>query len=130
MLKHLFTQDFLIAPSFAGLSSISDKTFTTLAILLVAFGVFFSVLIRRTKNPVKKDLYSRWSRLSYTISLLAIIWVFFRYEEIPQISAHWIILLIYLIGLIWAVNIIRYVLNAYKPRLDAYNKDQMKKKYM
>jgi uncharacterized membrane protein len=123
MLKHLLTQDFLIAPSFAGLSSISDKTFTTLAILLLASGIFFSVLIRRTKNP-------RWSKLSYTIGVLAIIWVFFRYEGIAQISAHWIILVIYFLGFVWAVNIIRYVLNQYKPRLDAYNKEQMKKKYM
>jgi hypothetical protein len=130
MLKHLLTQDFLIAPSFAGLSSISDKTFTTLAILLLASGIFFSVLIRRTKNPVQKNLYSRWSKLSYTIGVLAIIWVFFRYEGIAQISAHWIILVIYFLGFVWAVNIIRYVLNQYKPRLDAYNKEQMKKKYM
>ncbi|GAC1412976.1 MAG: hypothetical protein NVSMB66_3710 [Candidatus Doudnabacteria bacterium] len=130
MFRHLFTQDFLIAPSFNGITSVSDKGILSLTLLLLAFGIFLSAITKKLKNPVQKNLWKRWQKLAYTISLLALVWVFFRYEGIPQISAHWLVILIYLIGLVWAVRIIRYVLKTYQPQKEAYDKEQLKKKYM
>ncbi|MDB4939801.1 MAG: hypothetical protein JWO40_226 [Candidatus Doudnabacteria bacterium] len=130
MFRHLFTSEYMFAPSFVGLHSISDKLFLALALILLAIAIFFVVTIKNIKNPIQKNLYSRWQNLGFTISILVLIWIFLRYEGIAQISDHWIVLVIYLIGLIWAGSIIRYVLNQYKPKMDAYKGEQLKKKYM
>lgn len=130
MFRHLFTQDFLIAPSFNGITSISDKLILAVTLLLLAFGIFLAVIMKRLKNPVQKNLWRRWEKLAFTISPLALVWLFFRYEGIPQISAHWVVIVIYLAALVWKFKILKYVLKSYKPQKEAYEKEQLKKKYM
>jgi hypothetical protein len=98
--------------------------------LMILVGIGLWYLIPRTKNLLKRDLYSRARNLNLTIGLLAIVWVFVRYEGIAIISAHWIIWLLYAIFIIWKANIFRYWQGEYREKMLAYEKQQQMKKYM
>ena len=130
MLRHFFTRDYLFAPSFSGINSLSDIFYTAVALILLIAGIVIWVARNKTKNPLKKELYLKWRRLCLTIGILGAIWVFLRYEGIAVLGVHWVIWALGLIGIIWAAYIVNWYRKVYKVKNVEFEKEQQKKKYI
>jgi hypothetical protein len=87
-------------------------------------------MIKKSKNPIQKDYFRKARVMTLTIGIFAVIWVFLRYEGIAILSAHWIIWVIYAVYIIWKANLFRYWQGEYREKLEVYEKEQLKKKYM
>lgn len=128
-IKHIFTTDYLLGYPYNGLG-FSGKIYFAAAVATLLLGIVCWVAARRAKNPIRKDFYYRVRAFGLTIGLLGLLWSFLRYERVYILSDMIVILVIYLIGLFWLVKILRYWLNGYKIKLDQFEKEQLKKKYL
>jgi hypothetical protein len=127
MLRHLFSQNYLFGPNI-GIFSRSDKGYFLVGLLMIVVAVGLSIYKRVIKDKLKKHLVKVWRRMFVTIGILGMLWAVLRYELVPFFSMHIVIWVIYLIGLIWILFILKYWFIDYKKeRMDAMRDQQMKK---
>lgn len=130
MFSHIFTKTWMFdTAQFVGISR-TDKLFFVLSVALLVISILMALWMRSKKNSLKKNLLKRWRALFATIGVLGLIWSFLRYEYIVGMSSHFVVIMIYLIGLIWALAIFRYYRGKYKKQLADYEKEQQLKKYL
>lgn len=129
MTENIFTTEYLFGGTIPGFGP-SDKFFLLLSVLLVVVGIALWIFSKATKNKLKKDLFSRWQTMFLTIGVAGLAWAGMRYELVRFLSAHIVIILIYLLGLYWAFRILRYWLGEYRKILAQQEKDQLRNKYL
>lgn len=109
----------------------SDYIFLYAAAVSVAAAVVLKILVLRKEHadPVR-FFFNRLFHLCLTTGVLSLLWAGFRYENIPWLSTHFVVLLIIFIGLIWAGYIVKYALKEFPQQRKAWGDEKIKNKYL
>ncbi len=127
--KKIFTSDFFFTIDIAKLHR-TDWVVFIVGALLIAVGLFISILRRNKANPYSKSVLSRLSRLFITIGLLELLWFLFRFEAVKWFGTRFTAALVLLIGLIWLAAILKDYFKNHKKRTTEWEKEQLKLKYL
>jgi hypothetical protein len=96
----------------------------------VALSIILGLIKHWVKAPLTSKILSRFFNLSLTIGLCGLFWVGVRYENTPIFSMRAWAGLVLLIGLIWLIFIVKYLIFNYPKELKEYNHEQLKNKYI
>ena len=127
-------------------SQFSDKYFwylqpsSILSNIDWAFGYFFAGLTglaiilwivgRFVKNDVFSKLLKRLVNLLLTTGLSGIAWFGLRFENTPIFARHYWAAVTILIGIIWLLFILKYLIFNLGTDLKSYDRELVKKKYL
>lgn len=109
----------------------SDFIFFGLAIALVAAAAVFKILVLRAdKDSPRRFLLLRYFHLTATAGILTLLWAGARFENIPWLSTHFLVLLMFLGWLFWLGFILKYYFRQYRHVLRAWQEEKIKRKYL
>lgn len=108
----------------------SDKLFFIIGSVFVLLAVVLKIAALYAPNPVDTAIRNRFFRLFLTIGLIEVIWFGARYQNVRFFGSHFVALLTLLIGLIWFVQIVVAAFRHYKTDKTAWEKEQVKLKYL
>ena len=128
-IKQYFTSNFLFQIDRVMLHT-ADKAFALAGIVAVVLAILFRVWAIFAKNPVTKKLAIRLFSLLLFIGLAELIWFGARYQTVSFFGSHFVAMFILLIGLVWFIFIAKYFFGKYKREVLAWQKEQVKLKYL
>ncbi len=129
MIKKYFTIYFLFSTG-VGAYTRFDRAVGWFSLALIVVGAVLSFLSRRTKDRAVKMLIGKWTGLLLTMGILSGLWWGMRDQGVAVLSSHIILYVLYLIGLVWLVNVLRFQFGAYRKMRDAEEKNAIKQKYL
>lgn len=126
----LWNKIYLFGPNPPDLSR-SDLIFFWVSLVFIVAAIISKIMVFRTApGSPKRMLRSRVFHLFLTIGILVLLWVGARFENIPWLSVHIVVLSLFLIGLVWLVYIGRYYIREFKTKERQWREDQIKQKYL
>lgn len=109
----------------------SDLIFFWVSLVFVVAAIISKIIVFRTApGSPKRMLWSRIFHLFLTIGILVLLWVGARFENIPWLGTHVVVLSLFLIGLVWLVFIMRYYLVEGRSRQSMWEEEKIKQKYL
>lgn len=127
-LKYVFSSEYLFQTG-TQLPTPTDKIYWILGLVLIAFGIF-AWIYKRGKDPLTKELWKRWRGLGFTIGILALVWTGLRFQLIRYLSARAVVWSIFILGIIWAIVILRFYFGKYREQRKEFERQEQKMKYM
>jgi Ca2+/Na+ antiporter len=126
----LWDKTYLFGPNPLDISR-SDRIFFLVAIVFVVCGIISKVLAARqpSRSP-RQHLLNRLYHLFLTSGFLVLLWVGARFENIPWIAAHVVVLLLFLIWLAWLLFIAKYFFKEYHIHQKLWKEEELKQKYL
>ena len=109
----------------------SDIIFFWMSVVFIALGLvaqFFA--LRSPIGSPRKVLCSRLFNMFFWIGLLVLLWFGARFENIPLISRHIVVLGFLIIGLAWFGLIFRFYFRSYRSVQKRWVQEQIKLKYI
>jgi len=129
MLNKLFDRFFwFIQPS--SVLSHADNVFGYISIGLLAVAIALRVLVGFTKNPIDKKVLLKTWHLGFTIGIFGLIWFGLRFENTPIFAERYWFGLIVIIGIVWALFILKYLGLEYMKEKQEYSREVIKSKYL
>ncbi|MDP3741083.1 MAG: hypothetical protein Q8R08_02030 [bacterium] len=121
---------YLFGPNPTSLSR-SDHIFFWIAIVFIVAAVGAKIFSAKdnSQSP-KKYLFRRLFALFLTSGLLTMLWVGSRYENIPWLSTHFVVLIILLSWFIWLAFIGKYVVKNFFSQQKLWEEEELKRKYL
>ena len=129
LLKHIFSYDFMFYVNPVHLSRV-DTLFGLIAGLSIVVSIACKGAMRFSKNDVFTKLVHRYFRLSATVGIVGALWYGLRYQNIDIFGSHFVFILLLVIAAIWKFYIVRYWFAKYRSEKDAWEKEQIKRKYL
>ena len=129
MLKKFFTVAYMFGP-YAIAMSRSEKMFFGISVLLLVLSAILYVAKHTSKDKLRSGLLSLWFHVTFWIGLFSLLWAGLRYETVEYLSANIIDVAIFVIGIVWALFILKYEFTTYRRARALYDKELEKKKYM
>ncbi|MBI4050539.1 MAG: hypothetical protein HY396_00995 [Candidatus Doudnabacteria bacterium] len=109
----------------------SDFIFFWTSLALVAAGIILKIFaIKNSLDSPKRYLFNRLFHLCFTMGLLILLWFGFRFENIPWLSTHFVVLSLLLIWLVWLVFIGKYFFSQYRAQQKIWQDEAIKRKYL
>lgn len=108
----------------------ADKLFGGVFAVLVIVAILLWLLTFIIKHDVVKNLVKRIMHLSLTIGLSGLFWFVLRYENTPIFANRYWAGLILVLGIIWLVFILKFVLFNLSQAIGEYDHEILKKKYL
>jgi hypothetical protein len=127
--KNLASSDFWFSVDRINLHLV-DWAFLTVGLILVALSLLVKLLALYTRHPVTKKLLNRFFRLFFWIGICEALWFALRYQNAGVVGTHAVAALILLIGLASAIPVLSYWFTKYGRERDAWDKQQVKLKYL
>lgn len=125
----LWDKQYLFGPNPLSLSR-SDYIFFGLALIFLVAAIFFKLLVlRKASSDPKRYLFSRFFHSFLTTSLFVFVWVGARFENIPWLSTHFLVLTLFLIWFVWMGFIVKYLLKDYRKQKQLWDEETLKQKY-
>lgn len=116
--------------SFPGLVR-SDYIFSATAAIFIVLGIIAKLWAMRLENESpKKKLLSRYFRLNFTVGILISLWFGARYEAIPWLATHFVVLVLLIIWAVWLFFVVRENLTRYRRQQSLWEEDVLKRKYL
>jgi len=109
---------------------LSDWIFLDIGLALVGLGIIAKLAAIYIKHPVTKRLVNRKFKVLTIVGLIEVMWFGFRYENAQVIGTHILAIAILVIGLLCFIPILKYYFRSYRAERDAWNKEQLKLKYL
>lgn len=128
-IKQFFSYDFLFYVNPVRLGRV-DKAFALAAVASIILAVVCKIWARMASNTVTKKLARRLVLLMSTVGITGIMWFGLRYQNVTVLGSHFVFLLIVLTGIIWFGYIVKYWWKNYTPERIAWEKEQVKLKYL
>lgn len=126
----LWDKQYLFGPNPLELSR-SDNIFFWIALVFIVAGIAAKILaVKSQAGSPKIFLFSRFTHLFFTMGLLTLLWVGARFENIPWISIHFLVLVILLLWLIWLLLIGKYFVKDFRNRQKVWEDEELKRKYL
>lgn len=98
--------------------------------LLASALVWFWLVVKERRNKPYMALRRRFVSYFFTFGFVGLILIFFRWQEIPVLSARFWVLAWLGVGLVWLGLIVRYLLNIWPKERRIYEEAQLKEKYL
>lgn len=108
----------------------SDKVFFVIGSIALVLAIVLKIAEVYALNPIDKHLRNRLFNLFLTVGILEVLWFGARYQNVKFFGTHFLALLFLLIGIVWFVNILVSVIRHYKTDKTAWEKEQIKQKYL
>jgi hypothetical protein len=108
----------------------ADKFLAGTFAILVILAIIVWLLVFFIKHEIIKNLVQRIMYLSLTIGLSGLFWFVLRYENTPIFSNRYWAGLILVLGIIWLVFILKFVLFNLSQAIGEYDHEILKKKYL
>lgn len=126
----LWNPIYLFGPNPIDLSR-SDHIFFWIAVGFVVAGLV-AKLLSRTSPPAspRRGLSNRFFRLFATMGILVSMWIGLRFENIPWLGTHIVVLFLLLVFLIWLFFIGKYLIGGFRRQEHAWQEEQIKQKYL
>lgn len=126
----LWDKRYLLGPNPLDLSR-SDLIFLWMAIGFLVLSVAAKVtVLKQDKDSPRRFLASRLFHLLATMGILMLVWAGSRFENIPWLSTHVVVLSLLLIALVWFGFIAKYFLGDFKRQLKLWREEVLKRKYL
>lgn len=126
----LWDKTYIFGPNPQDLTRSDYIFFWGAAAAVVASIVLKVFVLRKSRdNPLRFGL-NRLFHLFLTMGILVSLWAGLRYENIPWLSAHFVVLLLAIIGLIWAGYIVKYFLREFPYQKKVWEEQKVKEKYL
>lgn len=126
----LWNPRYLLGPNPLDLSR-SDYIFFWIAVGFVVVGIIAKLLVLREEyGSPRRILLGRLYHLFATMGVLVLIWVGFRFENIPWLSTHFLALLLLLICLVWLGFIAKYFFMEFLRQQKIWADELLKRKYL
>ena len=98
---------------------------------LVTLSIIIKIMVlRQESGSPKKFFWNRLFHLFLTSGLLGLLWSGIRYENIPWLGAHIVILVWWLIAAIWLGFIIVYFFRGHRVKQKTWSEEKIKRKYL
>lgn len=109
----------------------SDFWFFIISSALVFISLVFKIVAiqKEIGNPVK-HLFNRLFHLCLTIGFFALVWSGLRFENIPWLATHVVVLVLYLIFLVWLGFILYYSIRWLPKQIRLWRDEKTKQKYL
>lgn len=127
------TVNYLFGAPVYGVFDVWDKVYLGVALALILTGlvlIMYRKVKRTNKVPFVHELITRFVHLTLTIGVSGLIWGGLKNQLIRVLGTHFIIFLIYIIGLIWLYYILKYWKGDYKKKKQEFIKLQERNKYL
>jgi hypothetical protein len=128
-IKHIFSYDFLFYVNPVRLG-VTDQVFAGAAVLAIVVAIIAKLYVRFSKNEVSRKLAHRLSVLFATVGALGVLWYGARYQNANVFGTRFAFLCIAVVGLVWFSFIAKYWWKQYRPEKLAWEKEQVKLKYL
>lgn len=126
----LWNKAYIFGPNPIDLSR-SDHIFFWLALGLVVAGIVAKLLVfRQDRDSPRRFLLNRLFHLFVTMGFFVLLWAGFRFENIPWLSTHFLVLLLFLISLVWFGFIFKYFVWGYRHQQKIWHDETVKRKYL
>ena len=127
--KDFFSEHYLFTNP-VGAMALSDRVYLYVGLALIFLGIACALFAYGKKDRLQRAMLMRFRSWAMTIGLLGAIWAGLRYELVRFFSWHFWILLIYLIGLIWGIYLLKYMLFNYRRAKAEQREEALKNKYI
>lgn len=126
----LWDKTYLLGPNPVELSR-SDLIFFWAALAFTALGIAAKVFAWRAEiaSP-QKYFMNRLYHLFLTMGVLVLLWAGLRFENIPWLSTHIVILGLILIWFVWLVFIAKYFFREFPRQKKIWDEERIKRKYL
>lgn len=108
----------------------ADKYFLFFFIGLLGLGVVLGLVTRFAKNSVNKALFRRFFHLAVWTAIGGLVWFGIRYENTPIFARRYWAGITLLVGVVWLLFILKYLVFNFRHQKTEYDKEQIKKKYL
>lgn len=109
----------------------SDVVFFWVSIAFIVAAVVFKVFVlQQNRSNPKRYLLNRFFHLFLTIGILVLLWAGLRFENIPWLGTHIVVLAIFLIGLIWGLFIIWFMMRKYQAAKKTWHDEEERNRYL
>jgi hypothetical protein len=126
----LWDVKYLFGPNPLDLSR-SDIWFFWSAAIMVVLGLLLKIFaVRSETNSPTRLLFNRFYHLFLTVGFLVFLWVGLRFENIPWLGTHVVVLALDLLFIVWLVFILIYFLGKYQKHIRAWRDEKTKQKYL
>ncbi len=126
----LWDGKYLFGPNPAAVSR-SDVIFLWAGALMVALAILAKILaLRAERESPSRFLWNRFFHNFLTMGILVLLWAGARYENIPWLAAHIVVLGLLLIALIWLGFIGRYLFAKHRLQSKTWEAEKLKRKYL
>ncbi len=129
MFKSIFTYKFLFTINTVMIEK-ADRMFLILAISALVLGVLFKLSEVLSPNPIDKKYRHKFFSAFLFLSVWEFVWYAARTQHIRFFGTHFVAMVGGLIFLVWIVKILTQMFKKYKTELEAYQKEQIKLKYL
>ncbi len=126
----LWDRSYLLGPNPLDLSR-SDTIFFWVSLVFLVVAVVGKVIaLRAPADGPKRYLFNRFFHLFLTIGIFTLVWVGTRFENIPWLSAHIVVLILFLIWFTWLVFIALFYFQKYRYSQRQWEDEAVKQKYL
>ncbi len=107
-----------------------DKAFMWVFVAITALSVAAIIFSYINSDKVTDVAIRKFKNLTLAIGLSGLVWFGIRYENTPIFGSRYWAGLILLIGLIWAIWFLKYMVFDFKKTKVEYERELLKKKYL
>jgi hypothetical protein len=108
----------------------ADNIFGYLSLGLMIVAIMSRLLVSFSKNEINRKLFRKIWHLCLTIGLTGLIWFGLRFENTPIFAERFWVGLNFIIGGIWALFVLKYLVFNYHSEKSEYNREQIKNRYL
>lgn len=127
--NQFITQDFWFSVDSTRIHNI-DYAIGLVGILGLVLGVGWLIKAKKQVAPFAKELWKRFSKLSFYMGAGFIIWFLLRQQAINYLATHFVVAIIAVWGLVWLWLIYKKLGKTYSVNLANWQKEQTKQKYL
>ena len=126
----LWDKIYLFGPNPIGMSR-SDFIFFWASVGLIVIAIALKLLtIGSQKQSPKRYLLNKYFHLALTMGILFLLWVGFRFQNIPWLSTHFLVLLLWVVFLVWLGFVIKYHWQKFGKHHEEWSDGELKKRYL
>ncbi|GEM_PF-1962843 len=108
----------------------ADYLFAYFFVGCLALGIILGFSKKALHNQITAKVIARFYHLLLTIGFCGLLWFGFRFENTPIFALRYWPAIILLIGLIWALFILKYLVFNYRSEVKMYKQELLKNKYL
>jgi len=123
------TPDFLFQINRVRIEPI-DEAFLYIGIAMVVLAFVFKLAARLSPSSVDAKYREKFFSLFVSIGFSVIVWFAARAQLVRFFGTHFVVLLVLFVGLVWFVWIVVKMAKNYRKEKQAWDKEQMKRKYL
>lgn len=128
-LKSYFTPDALFNVNSAYISP-REKLVLITGAVLVLLAVVAKIAKVLAPSPADSKYRQKFYKWFLSLGLLQLFWYGCRYENVRFFDTHFLLYIIWLIGLVWLVKLLAAMIKNYPTEKQTWEKEQIKLKYL